>query len=531
MLTDRRRLGAGLLLAVIVLAALLRLPGLDQRGSWDADQGHDMLVLQGLVTRGEVPLLGPPTSIGTFHHGAVYYYLLAPAALVSGSDPIAVTGEIALLGIGAVLATWWLARLIGGPIAGLLAALLAAVSPSGIDESTFIWNPNLVPLASALAFAGAVQAHRSGRPRWWLLAGAGAMVTMQCHVLGGVIVPPLVVAWLLDLRARRRSGRPARPLLLAGLGAVAIIAAGFIPLAVSELGHGFAETRAIVAYLAGGGGGDSAALPVRLVLVLLRSLSWPLSGLLTDHPVAGLVAATAVIVLGWVGWRADRHGTGRLVAGIAGAVAWSIAALALLAPSLAVFTPGLPNDHYHAFLDPLVLVIAGCGLARLGVVLSAAARRGAPDAVGGVRRAAPLAAVGGLVAVLLVVEVATWPPSVAPDGGWREADATAATVVERTRSAAGFILVGIPAFKPADALAFPLVRRGLLPGAMPADARSADVLTVVVCDPLFDQADGAACGGPAEDRWASTVQPAPRLLDRIDGGSRRIVSIYEPGTP
>ena len=169
-----------------------------------------MLVLQGLVDRGEVPLLGPRTSIGTFHHGAVYYYLLAPAAFLSGSDPVAVTGEIALFGLGAVAATWWLARLIGGPLAGLAAALLMAVSPAGIDASTFIWNPNLIPFASAVAFAAALHAVRSRHARWWLLSAVGAMVVMQCHVLGVVVVPPLVVAWLVDVRRRRRRRRAPR---------------------------------------------------------------------------------------------------------------------------------------------------------------------------------------------------------------------------------------------------------------------------------------------------------------------------------
>ena len=61
-----------------------------------------MLVLRGMTVEGEVPLLGPKTSIGTFHHGAVYYYLLAPAAMISAADPVVVTGEIALFGIAAV---------------------------------------------------------------------------------------------------------------------------------------------------------------------------------------------------------------------------------------------------------------------------------------------------------------------------------------------------------------------------------------------------------------------------------------------
>ena len=46
-----------------------------------------MLVLRDLVRDGQVPLLGPPTSIGDFHHGVLYYLLLAPAAALSGADP------------------------------------------------------------------------------------------------------------------------------------------------------------------------------------------------------------------------------------------------------------------------------------------------------------------------------------------------------------------------------------------------------------------------------------------------------------
>ena len=157
--------------AILALAALLRLPGLDQRGAWDADQGTDMLVLQGLVDRGEVPSSGPRTSIGTFHHGAVYYYLLAPAAFLSGADPVVVTGEIALFGIGAVVTVWWLARLIGGPLAGLAAALLMAVSPAGIEASTFIWNPNLIPSRRRLRLPRAARG-ASRHARWWLCRGS-----------------------------------------------------------------------------------------------------------------------------------------------------------------------------------------------------------------------------------------------------------------------------------------------------------------------------------------------------------------------
>ncbi|MDQ1323643.1 MAG: hypothetical protein QG587_978, partial [Chloroflexota bacterium] len=397
-----RRLELLALLGILVLAALTRLPGIDTRGRWDADQGTDMLVLRGMAVDGEVPLLGPKTSIGSFHHGAVYYYLLAPAAVISSADPVVVTGEIALFGIAAVAATWWLARLVGGPLAGAAAGLLAAMSPAGIDESTFIWNPNLIPAASALAYAAAVMARRSGQARWWIASGVGAMVTMQCHVLGVVIVVPLAWAWGADLVHRRRAGKPTEGLVRGGLGAVAIIAAGFLPLLVHELGADFAETRAILGYVAGGGREAATGVLDRIVTVGLRSITWPVTGLITDRLAVSLAGALIVTALGVIAVMGRRRGDGPGVSGAAAdgaavdgvaattidlpAVRWlaaslgySIVALALFAPSLAVIVPELPNDHYHAFLDPIVLTLVGVGLARLaGAGAPAGERPGSP---------------------------------------------------------------------------------------------------------------------------------------------------------
>ena len=73
-------------IGLVVLAAILRLPNLATRGTWDGDQGHDMLVLRALVRDGTIPLVGPPTSLGDVHHGAFYYYLLSPAAFLTGGD-------------------------------------------------------------------------------------------------------------------------------------------------------------------------------------------------------------------------------------------------------------------------------------------------------------------------------------------------------------------------------------------------------------------------------------------------------------
>jgi hypothetical protein len=537
------------LLAILALAALTRLPGIADRGRWDADQGHDMLELRGLVVDGRLPLLGPKTSIGTFHHGAVYYYLLAPAAAVSAADPVAVTGEIALFGIAAVAGAWWLARLVGGRLAGAVAGVLAAVSPAGIDESTFIWNPNLIPAAAALAFGAAVMARRSGQARWWVACGIGAMVTMQCHVLGVVIALPLAWAWASDLIARRRGRREARGAIRGGLGAGLVIAAGFLPLLAYELGHGFAETRGILDYLASGGRPAGAGILERVALVGLRSVTWPFTGLITDRILVSLAVAITVALLvavALVGRRRDDALGGALGRGVIGgatsgepggaiergpgpdvptarwlaaALGLSVVLLAAFAASLAVIVPELPNDHYHAFLDPIVIALVGVGIARVA----------GPR----IRRLTPAGfAAGAVTAVLVGIGVTAWPPMVAPDGGWPLADAAAAEVLATTGETS-ILLDGIPPFKSADALRFPLERRGgpvLAEGA--AEPEPGAAALVLVCDPLFDAVVGAACGGPAEAQWmaAEPGRAGWALAKRFDAGSRRVISIYALGT-
>ena len=54
-------------------------------------------------------------------------------------------------------------------------------------------------------------------------------------------------------------------------------------------------------------------------------------------------------------------------------------------------------------------------------------------------------------------------------------------------------------------------------------------IVVIVCDPLFDDVVGAACGGPAEDAWIARQRArAATLVDRFEAGARRVLSVYAP---
>ena len=273
-----------------------------------------------------------------------------------------VVGEIALLGCAAVGLVAVLTRSMAGSLAGFVAGLVMAVSATAVEGSTFLWNPNLVAFTSAVTISAAWRAWSTRNARWWLLAAAAQAATMQCHVLGFVLLPPLAVWLAADLR--RRTGPDRRRLALAIVGMISIVALTYLPLLASELQTDFHEVRAAIAYFAGGGQPVDMAPPLRLTFISLRVLAWPLTGLLTDGLAAGLVAAVSVAAL--AAWRFHAAtGPGRAALRWIGAtIAWSCLALGFGVSGLAYVTP-LPVDHYHAFLDPLVFIAIGAGAAAL----------------------------------------------------------------------------------------------------------------------------------------------------------------------
>jgi len=506
-----RAVDLAMLLALLVLAAWLRLPELTTRGTFDGDQGTDALVVRTMIRDGVVPLLGPKTSIGAFHHGAPYYYLLYPAGIPSGGDdPVALAALIATLGVAAVGVTWWLARSIGGSGAGMVAGLLLAVSATAVEGSTFIWNPNPIPFFSAVALAASWHAATGGRARWWLLAAAAQAMVQQLHVLGVLGLVPLGALWLASVH-RSAGGR--RRLLAVGAAMGGIIALGYLPLLLHELGSDFSETREVVAWLAGtvrdGGGGN---LVSRLIFVPLRVISWPLTG-----PIVEAIGPAVLAVAGWsaavaVAAVRARGEERRALAWLGGSVALATVALALVVRSLAVVTP-LPSDHYHAFLWPAITVSAGVAASVIWRWRPARGR-----AAAAFTRVAVGIGIGGLVAWNL----GTQPPAVSPDGGWPAAANAAGAVVTATGSRPTAV-VGVPAYKSVNALVYPLT----VLGHPPVTASDATRITVL-CDALFEEVVGLACEGPAEEaRLAELGIAAGPLVTRFEAAPGRWISIYE----
>jgi hypothetical protein len=193
--------------------------------------------------------------------------------------------------------------------------------------------------------------------------------------------------------------------------------------------------------------------------------------------------------------------------------------------------PGLPNDHYHAFVDPIVVIliaVPAAGLLRASLNAWRSSRQ--PAAV------ASVAAVAAALAALLAVAIVRMPPARDPDGGWPAMRAAGQRIVQEA-AGRGLYLIGLPSFKLPDAAGFPIEHAGghlVSAFAIPAGPTSPGADIVFACDRLFESAIGASCGGPAEDAAIRGIVesagggPLMRLVDRFDASPRTAISVYAP---
>lgn len=521
------------LVAILCLASYLRLDNLQDRAGWDTDQGSHMLALWNAIHTGTLPALGPASSIGNFHHGPMFYYLMLPAAWLGGGAPTWVLVETALAGVTVIPMVWWVARSIGGPVAGLAAALLAATSGGLVLFSTFIWNPTIVEPGAALALLGAWQAWSSRKPVWLLVAAAGTAIAIQTELPAGVLVVPmgLVFAALL----KRGPAGKRRQIALWGFAAITLVVATYLPFILYEFGHHFSETRAILHFVTGPSQEGSHGIAFRLVVSALRIVAWPLTGwplwrgTTTDSLAIGLIAAAGfTAVLGWrlaattrLGlWRRraprtreddptaseaeTRERDGILL--VAGGLAAIIVVLALGVSKTSSIGPSLGEQH-HNVADPFVIVGAAIALGSLWRLASS-------------RRWIRLL---GRIAVVAVLVLATYHNSgqwwFASNGSnWATAQAVAGRL-ERDAGGRSIALVGLPVGRPTDIYSFPLVFDGDTPVA--SDGAG---IVVLLCDATLS----STCGGSSEDDWVAANSGASgfSLIDRFGDATNKIMSVY-----
>ena len=216
-----------LLCLILVIAAFVRLWGVNYGLPYiyHADEPRNIRISHNIFKTGD---LNPHA----FAYGSLFFYsnalvlipyyisgrvfgvftsrtdILSPVSLVQGATKSLLPSTVLLgriltiiFSLGTVLLTFLIGKqLTGKASVGLFASFIMAISPSNVFNSRFITTDTLVVFFVALSFFFIVLIYQQGRMRYYIIAGLCIGLTVSCKYNGGLIILPLIFAYILHNR-------------------------------------------------------------------------------------------------------------------------------------------------------------------------------------------------------------------------------------------------------------------------------------------------------------------------------------------
>jgi mannosyltransferase len=331
--------------AVTVLAAAVRILGLDAKGFWE-DEASTVLLLH--MDFGDM-LSAIPDGERT---PPLYYLMAWPWTRLFGYGEVGVRSLSVLIGTAVVPMSYLAARELVTKRAGFVVATLVAVNPLLVWYSQEGRAYSLLVLTSAIALFFFARALREPRPRWLALWALASIVSIASHYFAAFLFVGEAV-WLLAAVGRSR-------VVAVATGAAVAGGVALIPLAVAQ---------------SDAHGGIDWIPDVSLAQRAVEPAGYFLVGFELPYPAAiALAALAAALALGGLilllrrGSQAEKRGA--LIAGSVGAAGYLLP-LALVAFGVDFF---IYKNVLAAILPFAVVVGAGFAAARagtLGVALAA----------------------------------------------------------------------------------------------------------------------------------------------------------------
>lgn len=342
----RNRTEALLVLGIIILAAFLRFYQLPAYMTFLGDEGRDALMIKRILVGHDLPLLGPPTSVGNMYLGPLYYYMMAVPMAIFWLNPAAAAAMDAVIGVLTVMLVYYLGRQWFDRWAAALSALLYAVSPVTIIYSRSSWNPNPAPFFALLAMFGLYKARQKNNFLWFILTGASLAFALQMHYLAIILLPVFGLLWIFEFFSNRN-----RHFWTGTLGAAAAFLALMSPLVIFDFRHNFINYRAFTALFTSGNsavGASASNLAASLAIYQDKLIGRYIAG---ENPWLSFIAAVLVLLpLVWVLFKKDfRNKWPFLALGI-----WLTGGIIGIS-----FYKQSIYDHYLGFLNPAPFLLLG----------------------------------------------------------------------------------------------------------------------------------------------------------------------------
>lgn len=350
------------MVAIVVIAAGLRLWNFNNTLQFLGDQGRDATVVSRIFKERDIILIGPVTSTGNMYLGPLYYYFMLPFLLATYPSPVGPAYAVAFLSIITVALMYWFGKQMVGEKAAVFATVLFTFSSTVVLFSRFSWNPNPAPLFGLLLLWCIYQTEK-GKHWFWVGVSICIAVLTQLHYVTLLTLPVAGLFWLKQILGFRSLKKNAQQqLLLATAISIAVYCAFLLPLVVFDIRHNWLNVSSLQNFLETSQDSVS-VMPWHEKLIATvaethgRSLQLFFEVTIGKHRTlnTALLLFTVAMMIFFIKWKKNPHLLGHQIL----AVMYVVCVCGLAAYRSSVF------DHYISFFFPATFLILGSILSRL----------------------------------------------------------------------------------------------------------------------------------------------------------------------
>ncbi len=330
------------IIILLLVSVVLRVSNLTAGTEFLGDQGRTFLHVLSAWESKTVLLLGPTVLSGQ-HLGPAYYFLIAPFLIGSGFQLVWGAYAVIFYGCLGILFSALAFRLLFIPPVAVFLTALWALSPFGVGNDRFLWEPNIVPsFVMLFVYAIALILRTERKFLGSLILGLSAGILVQLHYPNLLFIPLSGLVFIILFYNDKKS----RTLWIKFVAAWIIIFLFVLsPFLVYESTHDFENTGSVISQFI-----HPTLAPIRKRQILYNFIDY--AGRVTGKTLPfslGLLLSSGIIIFFTILWFiVSKNDLSFLL------LVWIVGGVGAMS-----LYRGVVYDHYLYFLVPAAYIVFG----------------------------------------------------------------------------------------------------------------------------------------------------------------------------
>ena len=209
---------------IFVLAVVLRFLYFPGNIYFGFDQARDAFASLE-VARGDIRLVGPPTSTPGLFHGPLHYYLFAPAYLLFQGNPMGISAVLRVVNALGVFLVFYVAYLMFGKKSAFIASFLYAISFEQTQFAIYINHPSLGVISVLLFYLGLAMLIFQKKAKGWFVLALGLGLSLQFEFVLIILLPILLAVLVVFFK---KIPRPSLAQIIISSGIILFFVSSFL---------------------------------------------------------------------------------------------------------------------------------------------------------------------------------------------------------------------------------------------------------------------------------------------------------------